>query len=425
MTGATANVEASLRAIEDTDDSIHAWVVVDADGARRQADLVQQRRDAGAELPLAGRTVGVKDIIDVAGSPTGAGFAPFSGRIATSDAPAVTALRDAGAIIIGKTVTTQFAAGDPPVTLNPWNLLRTPGGSSSGSAAAVAARQVDLALGTQTAGSVLRPAALCGIVGFKPSFGWISMDGVLPYAYSLDTLGIHARSVPDLALVYDVLARPALPRAGGCVPTPAPRIGVWADALAQADEPMREATIDAIRALGAAGAAIFDATCPVSFKNLMAIHGVIMRAEAAAAHQALFQTHPDDYAPRLRSVIETAWAMPADAYPRALLVREHIREEISHWWSSFDLIAIPTSQGPATETVITGNPELQAVATLLGYPSITIPMGLDHDGLPLGIQLIGTHRGADVALLRAARWVEALMPRMPAPPHAASSASAG
>ena len=409
-------VPAILNDIQQTDGDVQAWVCIDEDRVHAQARLIDARLESGEELPLAGLTVGIKDIIDVHGLPTVAGFEPFADRIPERDAPAVAALRRAGALIVGKTVTTQFASSDPSKTKNPWNLEHTPGGSSAGSAASVAAHHVDLALGTQTGGSVLRPSAYCGITGFKPGFGWISTAGVVPFAVSLDTVGIHTRSVAVAARAYDAMARPDLPRAGSADPVGPPRLAIWADALSHAGERMRVAVVDAIEALAHEGAIIRNTVAPVSFDNLLAIHTVISRTEAGAAHSELIFQHPDDYAPKVRSMVESGLALPADVYVRALRLRNQFRREIIDLWSPYDAIAIPTSESAAPDLSTTGNHSLQAIATLLGLPSITLPIGFNPDYLPLGLQFIGTHPETDVHLLRVARWVEQHMPRMPKPP---------
>jgi aspartyl-tRNA(Asn)/glutamyl-tRNA(Gln) amidotransferase subunit A len=332
----------------------------------------------------------------------------------------VALLRAAGALVVGKTVTTQFAAGDPPPTRNPWNLERTPGGSSSGSAVAVAARHVAAALGTQTGGSVLRPAAFCGVLGFKPSYNWASRAGLIPLAPTLDHVGVFARTVSDLIRLYDVLAVRELPRCGGCPPLSAPRIGIWADPLARAAEPMRAAVIDAVQDLTKAGATVLDATCPVSFQNLLAVHHLIMWSDMATVHRKLIHRYPDEYSPKLRTSVEVGAAVPVSAYVAATAVREQVLEHLQRSWATYDLIIIPTTEAAAPGPETTGNTELQAVITLLGLPAISMPIGFDHEGLPLAMQLVGPRRGADVELLRAARWIETIMPTMPAPPHASA-----
>ncbi|CAN5598841.1 amidase [soil metagenome] len=409
--------------IQSTDDEIQAWVCIDEDLVHAQAMQIDARLASGEDLPLAGVTVGIKDIIDVRGLPTAAGFEPFADRMPERDAPVVAALRRAGAIIVGKTVTTQFASSDPSKTRNPWNLERTLGGSSAGSAASVAAYQVDLALGTQTGGSVLRPSAFCGIIGFKPGYGWTSTEGVVPFAVTLDTVGIHARSIAETARAYDAMARPELPRAGTAEPVGPPRLAVWADGLAHTEERMRAGVIDGIEALANEGAVIQHTVAPASFSNLIAIHTIISRAEGAAAHNALIFKHPDDFAPKVRSMVETGMALPADVYVRAQRVREQIRKEAIDLWSPFDAIAIPASETVAPDLSTTGNHSLQAIATLLGLPSITLPIGVNPDYLPIGLQLIGTRPHGDVHLLRVARWVEQHMSRLPHPPHGVQKAA--
>jgi aspartyl-tRNA(Asn)/glutamyl-tRNA(Gln) amidotransferase subunit A len=408
---------AILEEIRQTDEELAAWVCIDVENVLQQAALIDARLEAGEELPLAGKTVGIKDIIDVRGYPTAAGFEPFAERVAARSAPVVTLLRRAGALIVGKTATTQFAASDPAQTKNPWNFDCTPGGSSAGSAVAVSAHHVDLALGTQTGGSVLRPSAYCGIIGFKPGYGWTSTQGVVPFAMTLDTIGIHARTVADTASAYDAMARPELPRSGACAPVGPPRLAIWADALAHAGERMRAGVIDALEALAHEGAVIQHTVAPVSFDNLIAVHTIISRAESASAHSELIFAYPDDYAPRVRAMVETGMALPADVYVRAQQVRAQARQQIIDLWSPFDAIAIPTSQSAAPNRSTTGNHSLQAIATLLGLPSITLPIGFNPDYLPLGMQLIGTHPQGDVALLRVARWVEEQTPQLPRPPH--------
>ena len=412
----------SIEAVRATDEQIRAWVTVDDEGALRQAEWVNAAVKSGTTLPLAGMTVGVKDVFDVASLPTIAGFLPFSRRpSATRDAAVVARMRAAGAIIVGKTVTTQFAAGDPAMTRNPWNLARTPGGSSSGSAAAVAARHVDAALGTQTGGSVLRPAAFCGVLGFKPTLGWASTQGLIPLAPTLDHVGLFAHSVADLARLYDVLADDGLPRAGACTALGAPRIGVWADPLSRASSVMRDAVIDAVERLARAGATVLDATCSLSFQNLLAVHHTLMWSDMAAVHRSLIARFPDDYSPKLRMSIEVGAATPVSAYVTARAVREQVVGQLRRRWSDYDVVIIPTADGGAPTPETTGNTELQAAITLLGLPAISIPVGFDPDGLPLAMQLIGPRRGADVDLLRVARWIETLMPKLPVPPNIASS----
>ena len=266
-----------LNDIETLEPLISAWVCVDRKGALRQATAVAERVRLGERPPLAGVPFGVKDVIDVAGLPTVAGFAPYADRPATSDAYIVARLRELGAIPLGKTHTTQFALADPAPTCNPFDLDYSPGGSSSGSGAAVGAHTIPFALGTQTGGSVLRPAAYCGAVGFKPTFNWISCAGVIPLSWSLDHLGLIARDVADMRLVFDALTAP------GPMPKPArPRIGLLRQFVDDADPEIATAVNRQVKWLSAAGAEIEEIALPVEVELLQAVHRVIMETEVAA-----------------------------------------------------------------------------------------------------------------------------------------------
>ena len=255
-----------------------------------------------------------------------------------------------------------------------------------------------------------------GIIGFKPSHGWLPTDGVIPYAPSLDTIGLHARSVNDIVAAYNALADPHMSHVHGG-PIGPPRLAIWADALAHANERMRAGVIDAIEAIANEGATIADTVAPFSFDNLLAIHTIISRAEGAASHSELIATHAAHYAPRVRSMVETGMALPADVYIRANYLRDQARREIAGIWSPFDAIIIPTSESAAPDLSTTGSHNLQAAATLLGLPSITLPIGFNADYLPIGFQLIGTAPGSDAHLLRTAAWVAQHMPQMPRPNH--------
>jgi aspartyl-tRNA(Asn)/glutamyl-tRNA(Gln) amidotransferase subunit A len=408
---AVERVRAALSEIERTEPRVHAWVHIDAERALSDAERIDERVAHGDVLSLAGLTVGVKDIFDVAGMPTRAGFVPYAERIAGSDATCVAALRAAGAVIIGKTVTTQFAVGDPPVTRNPWNVERTPGGSSSGSAAAVAAGHVDVALGSQTAGSTLRPAAYCGIVGFKPAFGAIPRRGMLPLAASLDHVGLLARSVGVLTPVLSALTVGAPDES----PVSLPRLGVWAEPTGWAASSVQAAFQSAIDSVRKAGATIGDAPEPIPYADILAIHATIMAAEVARSHQRLYPLHRECYAPYVRSMVEVGMTLPAYAYASALRLRDVLRDLALERWTPFDAIALPTVDTTAPTPETTGNRALQAAATLLGLPSISIPIGLGDDGLPIGLQLIAPHPAGACDLLRIARWVETLISPLPAP----------
>jgi aspartyl-tRNA(Asn)/glutamyl-tRNA(Gln) amidotransferase subunit A len=416
VTNATSATQRALREIERTEDRIKAWVQICRENALEQADDIDRRVAAGEALPLAGLTVGVKDIVDVAGMPTVAGFEPFANRVAVSDSAVASRLRAAGATIIGKTTTTQFAVADPTVTRNPWNLERTPAGSSSGSGAAVAANHVELAIGSQTAGSTLRPAAFCGVVGFKPSFGWTSRRGMIPLADSLDTVGLIAHSVEHTSLLFDALAESSLERAGTCEPEQPSRIGFWEEAARRATPEVIAVVEAALKRAIEAGVVIETVPSPTSYDDLLAIQHITMLVDGAASHERLFQRYPDFYGPRVRSFVETGMTVPGHSYVRAQILRREYRERALSDWSSYDLIALPTVETEAPGLETTGSPALQAVVTLFGLPAITLPAGLSPDGLPIGLQLVATTPLANAQLLRIARWFENLLEPLPSVP---------
>ncbi|HYI14078.1 MAG TPA: amidase [Thermomicrobiales bacterium] len=415
MIDATSATRSSLAEIQRTEPLVRAWVHVAADTALAQATEIDDRAGK-TPMPLAGLTVGVKDIVDVAGMPTMAGFEPFANRIAERDSAVAAGLRAAGATILGKTTTTQFAVADPTVTRNPWNLERSPAGSSSGSAAAVAAGHVDLAIGSQTAGSTLRPAAFCGVVGFKPSFGWTSRAGMIPLSDTLDTVGLFSRTVTHAALLFDVLAAEGIERAGECEAEAPARIGFWSDAAQLATDDVAHLIEAALTRAIQAGAVVEDAVPPAHYRDLLAIHHITMLVDAAAAHEKQFRQRPESYHPRVRSLIETGMAIPAHAYVRAQILRREYREKALANWATVDVIALPTAETSAVGLEWTGSPALQAVVTLFGLPAISLPAGLSPDGLPVGIQLVATTALGNARLLRIARWMEALLDPLPAIP---------
>lgn len=416
MDSAAGATRRALAEIRRSEPRVLAWTRIESDLAMSQATAIDRDGASGPPLPLAGLTVGIKDIVDVAGMPTRAGFAPFDDRLATEDSAVAAGLRAAGATIIGKTTTTQFAVADPTVTRNPWNLERTPAGSSSGSAAAVAARHIDLAIGSQTAGSTLRPAAFCGVVGFKPSFGWISRTGMIPLADTLDTVGLMARSVADIALMFDALADTSLESVGSCEPLPPARIGIWSDAAQLAEPEVRALVDSALTRAIEAGAIVDEARPPAPYRDLLAVHHITMLADVAASHEKLFQRHPDAYGSRVRAFVETGMTIPGHTYVRAQMLRREFREKALADWSSFDVVALPTAETPAPGLETTGSPSLQAVVTLFGLPSISLPAGLSPDGLPVGLQLVSTTMLGNAHLLRIARWMEGLLEPLPSTP---------
>ncbi len=399
-------VSACFDRIDALESDVRAWVLLDRERALQQADDLDARAAGGDYLPLHGLPFGVKDIIDVHGLPTSAGFAPYRDRIAADDAAIVGRLRDLGAIPLGKTHTTQFAFSDPAPTNNPYDLTHTPGGSSSGSGAAVGARMLPLALGTQTAGSVLRPAAYCGAVGFKPSFSWISRAGVLPLAWSLDHLGLITRTVADAELVYASLRG----RAASERPVTRPRIGVLTDFVERAEPEVGGHMHAAAERLIAAGADVREARLPVDLDLILSVHRVIMLAEVAAIHAEQLSRQRDSYGPILAREVDVAQLLPAAYVLKARRLRRKIYRELDSLISGVDVWLLPTAAilPPAHAAGSTGDPSFQAPWTMLGTPSISLPTGMSSNGLPVGLQLIG-RRGEDEHLLTMGSWVESTL----------------
>ncbi len=411
-------VEALLARIDAVEQRVQAWETLDREGALETARDVR----SAVELPLRGVPAGIKDIFLTGGLRTTASFPLFASFIPEHEAEAVMRLRRAGAIVLGKTVTTQFALADPPRTRNPWNPERTPGGSSSGSAAAVAARMVPLALGSQTKGSVLRPAAYCGVVGFKPTFGLISRRNVFPLAWSFDHVGVICRSVEDAALALTVLAGhdPADPYSSQrstdldlSAPEP-PRLGLVTDFLDRAEPEVRDHVQHAARKLESAGAELVELRLPMDFDVVSAVHDVIMHVETAAIHRQLLQREPNGYAPLLRATVEVGALIPGLSYVHAQRLRHRFRRAMQPLLSRVDALLTPTATNVAPGRDTTGNTSLQAPWTQIGLPAISLPSGLDSQGLPTAIQLAG-RPFKDGRLLGVASWAEEVLGPMPAP----------
>lgn len=418
---ATSAVDACLEMIDRRDAELHAWVDVDRDGARRAAAALDA--EAGAERanrPLHGVPVALKDIFDAAGMVTTSGAPPFAHRRPERDAPAVAALRAAGAVILGKTVTTEFAFADPSVTRNPWNLEHTPGGSSSGSAAAVAAGMAQVALGSQTIGSTVRPAAYCGIVGFKGTYGRVSTEGVTPLSWSLDHVGIFARSVDDAARVFSVLAgEPNAARPERSLqPGHPPRLAVprtWIEAVASPD--IRTHLNEVVSLLSRAGARIEDVVLPASASRIDADGRLVLCVEAAAYHSGWFSAHASEYGPRIRELVDSGLGVAAIEYIRAHEARYQFRRDMSPVFDAHDALLLPSAPTPAPPRSenTTGDPVFCAPWSFAGFPAIALPSGLASSGLPLSIQLAGPV-GADARLLETARWCETRLGFTAAPP---------
>ena len=399
--------DAYLNRIERYDDEILAYATVHPEMVKAEAAWLDAQAKNGARLPLHGVPVGVKDIIDVAGLPTIAGFKPYRDRIASQDAAIISALRAAGALMLGKTHTTQFAVGDPAPTRNPWNLDKSPSGSSAGSGAAVPAGMAALALGSQTAGSMLRPAAFNGSVGFKPTFGWISLEGVIPLCWSLDHLGLYSATVEDMSLVHGALTRKTA-GATGRAPE-GPRIALLTEFLDMSSPEVAAHIREVAGALEAAGATVVETTMPDTFEHLFAIHQVIMPAEMAAAHSANLTRYTEHYGPRIRAGVEVGTLVPAAYLEQARRHRRALSRVFDQFMTGYDALLLPTTSTEACDRAETGDRRFQVPATLLGLPAISLPTALSSNRLPLGTQLIG-RKSADSELLAVAAWVENIVP---------------
>ncbi|ACA19129.1 Amidase [Methylobacterium sp. 4-46] len=361
-----------------------------------------------AEGPLAGIAVGVKDIIDTADLATEMGSAIYAGWRPRADAPVVARLRRLGAVPLAKTTTTAFAFLDPTPTRNPRNLAHTPGGSSAGSAAAVAAGLVPLALGTQTGGSVIRPAAFCGVVGVKPSFRLLPTVGVKTYSWALDTVGLFAARVADAARALALLAaRPAIDLPAG--DPGQPRIGVVRQDFCA--PPAREALAALDRAAAAAeraGARVRDLALPPLFGEAFAVHPVIQDYEAAQALAWEYNTHRDALPPLLRAQLDAAREIPTEAYDSGRRVAHRARRSLKDVFAEdgVDVILTLAAPGPAPEGLAsTGDARFNRLWTLMGVPCVTVPVETDANGLPLGVQVIARF-GDDGRALAAARLIE-------------------
>jgi Asp-tRNA(Asn)/Glu-tRNA(Gln) amidotransferase A subunit family amidase len=398
---AEAAVEACLAAIEARDGELHAWTAVNAKFARQQARALDKGPVRG---PLHGIPVGVKDIFDTADLPTEYGSPIYKGHRPVADAACVAAARAAGAVILGKTVTTEFATMVPAATVHPRDASRTPGGSSSGSAAAVAAGMVRFAYGTQTVGSIIRPAAYCGVVGYKPSYGMLSRSGMKMGAESLDTAGVIARNVADAALLAgaSALRKDLLDVA----PLEKPLLGLcrspnWqhmsregADAFATAAE-----------ALAAKGARLAELVLP--FDELDAAASTILVYEMARGLAHEVAHHRSRIAPMLLERIDAGAAMPYEKYRQAIAYANDCRLRLRDRLGDLDAILTPGATGEAPLGLSsTGNTAMNRLWTLLHGPCVTVPAGDGPAGMPVGVQLVGPH-GADARTLAVAKWVEA------------------
>ncbi len=407
---------ACLARIEQREPQVHAWTFLDPEHALNQARAADQARRVGRPTgSLHGVPVGVKDIFDTRDMPTENGTVLHAGRRCSEDATAVSRLRAAGAIVIGKTVTTELAVYTPGSTRNPHDPERTPGGSSSGSAAAVADGMVPLALGSQTNGSVIRPAAYCGVVGFKPSFGLIPRYRVLHQSRLLDHVGVFARTVEDAALLTENLvghdsrdhdtypqARPPLRSVAMSDPPVRPRLAfvktrVWdqAEAVTQA------AFAELVEHLGED---VDTVNLPAAFDDAIECHRLIHETDLAFSFAAEYERGRDRLSERLREMIENGQRTLAVDYRGAIERRALLLTLLGELLNQYDALLTPATTGVAPLGTATGSPVFCSLWTLCGVPAISLPLLQDEAGLPLGVQLVGKPHD-DARLLRTARWL--------------------
>ena len=389
-----ALTRACLERIARRDATVHAFAHLDADfsiAQARQADRQEPRS------PLHGVPFAIKDVIDTADFPTEYGTPVHTGRRPAADAPCVRRMREAGAVPLGKVVTTEYAMFTPNATRHPRDPRFTPGGSSSGTGAAVADGMAPIAFGNQTAGSLIRPAAFCGVYGLKPTHGLTDGAGILPLQPYFDTLGYMARGIEDLQHFFGIVSgRPLVERWSA---TRRPRIGLcrtWQ--WPHADASSRAALLGAAERFARAGADIEEFALPAHYRDLVAIHRRVLYHGIARSLAADFAAHADLMSAGLRAVIEEGRACTPAEYERAFATAEACRGEVNEELGAVDALLCPSAPGEAPAGEGTGDPIFQVTWTLLGVPCLNLPVATGPVGLPLGVQLVGS-RSDDARLL--------------------------
>ena len=417
-------VEGCLERIRQAEPIVQAWTFLDEEHALAQARAADEKKRSGEPIgPLQGVPVGLKDIIDTADMPTENGCALHKGRVPRNDAAVVAMLRAAGAVILGKTVTTECAYFSPGKTRNPHNPEHTPGGSSSGSAAAVAASMVPLALGSQTAGSTIRPGAFCGVYAFKPTHGLVPRTGILQLSRTLDHVGLFARTLEDVALLAEAVAgyhegdADTRPRARIAFretlaeepPIPPMLAFVKTPHWDRADSDTKEAMAELVETLGDRVEEVDPFV--VAGSEPWAWHKTILEAEMAANFEHEWTVGRDKLSEQLRKQIERGREVRAVDYQRAL---KHTAAQVESFDELFteryDAILTPAAPGTAPKGMATGDPVFNALWTLCGMPALTLPLMKGTNGLPLGVQLVG-RRNFDARLMRTARWLQEKLTR--------------
>ena len=395
-------VRSCLVRIEERENLIQAWEHLDPDAAIKQAKAADRRGSSGA---LHGIPIGIKDIIETVDLPTSYGSPIYKNNRTNSDAACVALARESGAVILGKTVSTEFAGGTPARTRNPHNPAFSPGGSSSGSAAAVADYMVPVAIGSQTVGSTIRPSSFCGVIGFKPSFGTLNLAGVKSQAASMDTLGIISRCITDTSYLFDVLSGKKHIKPVESLPAP-PRVGIcrtpqWPQAKPE--------TIDAlnktIQCISASNAIVEEVELPEYFDQVLDAQMVILQFEFSQVLTYERTQHRDELSEGLQAILDKAAALSTEDYFNALSIVEKGREMIVSAFTNVEVLITPSASGEAPEFGAPTDLQFQRLWTVLHLPCLTLPAFTGEKGLPVGIQLIGNYRG-DKKLLTIAKWLE-------------------
>ena len=399
-------VEQALEVTAGREPDILAWTHLDADGAREEADALTAELEAsGPRSPLHGVPCGIKDIFDVAGLPCEWGSAVLRGRRAVADSSFVQKLRRAGAVILGKTVTTSFAYFDPGPTRNPHNLDHTPGGSSSGSAAAVAAGMVPFAAGSQTMGSVVRPASFCGVVGFKPTFGALPLAGVMPFAPSLDHAGLFTRTVEDMQVLWGAL-RPLKE-----IPPPRRIAALRWPIEGELEPAMAAGFAAALERLRSAGIEVIERDPPAAFAALPRLIPRLMAREAVAIHGDLLDRHGAELGVKLEALLRSGREVSESGYADYKSAIDSARRAFLDFTAEHAIVATPAALGPAPRGLSsTGDPRCNAPWTALGVPAIGFPFSVGANGLPLGFQLSAAPGAESLLLFTAKRFEQILRP---------------
>lgn len=405
--------------IDALEDRVKAWTQVDRQGALAAAEKADTLRTAGeVQGSLAGVPYAAKDIIDIKGLRREAGSPLYTGYVPEEDAACTGRLREAGAVALGKVVTTQFANRDPSITRNPWNLDRSPGGSSSGSAAAVGAGMVPAALGSQTTGSTLRPAAYCGVMALKPTYGRIPRSGIVKVSWNFDHLGIIARSIEDIARLLEVVSGPDPGDQGApdvvvekYAETSTPRkprraLFYKSDFFPRASDEVAERMLEATALLKENGVQVEEGMLSLNLDQIHAAHFLGRCVDSATYHEDMFIEFSDEYAPSVGMTVTTGLMTPAVHYLKAMRLQARFTEAMDAVFKKYDIVILPTQlEAPPPWEESTGDPLFNEQLTFSGHPAVTLPMGCGADNMPLGIQL-GGRRFGESDLLAAARWCE-------------------